>query len=236
MNAWIGSAGGSLLPALKNCFAKKNCILMQQGNYFLITIDEPCTALAVELTQILLENLLPQLLVSAVVRHAPELNPEETKQILTRTVTALKKSGFLFELYAKISEQILILFKESNLLTLEGILFFRCRDLFSSMDETLRKILFVFRADRTLSSLREYVRRRASRVDYLRVRESSHKFYLFDANNRRIRIAFPENYTPEEALLNALLYFAPAVLDIHQLQNPELRTLLSEIFSEQILP
>ena len=103
------------------------------------------------------------------------------------------------------------------------------------MEDCLTDILQSHRTRRMLATLREYVRQRKPRAEFLKVSEQSEEFFLFDENDQRIIPTFSQQFTPEEELLNALLWFSPEKLDLSALKDPSLRSVLEEIFSDRIV-
>lgn len=239
MKLWIGSANPALNHPLKTYFLREGWWQSSCGNYH--HIELPRTALkdfSRELSRIFLEKLLPSLLIHALYGAAPDLSAAEKESVLNRMIGSLGDSGTLSQMRTTLAERILLLTYETDLLTPEGILSFRCKDLLRDAEMLLARALEEYRSKkekhRLLALLREYARQKAPELSFLRVQETDGAYHLFDESHRRILILFSEEYTPEEKLINSLLYISPTALDLTGLQNPELKALLTEIFPERI--
>lgn len=235
LEIWIGSTDSALTAQIGSRLSALAQVLRRQGNYLLVSLDDgKSNAAALALTALIMEELFSQVLISSLKDTAPELSAEEQKTVLKRALSLLRKSGTLAGICRSISQRIAELFRESAVLTLEGILFFRCRDLLPLCEKYLSCALSEHRSARLLSALRQFVQKTPPKLPYLRVEERGSRFLLFDEHDRRIVPSFHQKYTPEEALLNGLLCLSPALLDLRGLKDPSLRAILEEIFSDRI--
>lgn len=236
MKRWIGSSNGTSAKGIETCLKNKNYPTEQQGNYFLTDFpEEQVPSLAHDLSAVAMEELLPQMILTSLKNADPQFSPAELHLLAKKSLAQMQTEGILTQLRGNLTKQIEAHFREYSLLSLEGLVFFRCRGLFSSMEDCLTEILQSHRTRRMLATLREYVRQRKPRAEFLKVSEQSEEFFLFDENDQRIIPTFSQQFTPEEELLNALLWFSPEKLDLSALKDPSLRSVLEEIFSDRIV-
>lgn len=236
LKRWIGSSNGTSAKGIETCLKNKNYPTEQQGNYFLTDFpEEQVPSLARDLSTAVMEYLFPQMILTSLKNADPQLSPAELQMLAKKSLAQLQRDGILPPLRRKLTADIEQHLREFPLLSLEGLVFFRCRALFSSTEECLTQILQRHRTRKMLSTLREYVRQRKPRAEFLKISEQAEEYFIFDENGQRIIPTFSQQFTPEEELLNALLWFSPQKLDLSALKDTSLRSVLEEIFSDRIV-
>ena len=230
----IGSNSSALRNVISAHYAEH---LLSSDNYYLM-VSFPAESLPDDLSAVLLERLLPKMLLNAIAESEANI-PEEQEYLADAVSDELLKNGSSESFRNSVTSAVSQLLREGNIVNIEGLLYFRLRDqlteFYRSVVGIVRKFRSRYEKTHLLIKLRSYINSRPPQTDYIKVSGNASEYLLFDADGRTVRCVFSEEYTPEEHLLNSLLYLSPAVLDLSQLDHPELRDVLAEIFSDRIL-
>ena len=230
----IGSNSSSLREALS---AHYDGHIISADSFYL-TVDLPAEPLSNDLSAVLLERLLPRILLNAIAES--EAHTAEEQEFLADAVSSeLLRNGSAERFQSILSGAILDLLSESSRINIEGLLYFRLRselsDFYLQTANLIENYRKHFEKNRLLQKLSNYIRERAPQIEFLKVIGDASGFQLLDADNKLIRCIFREDYTPEEHLLNSLLYLSPMTLDLSGFDHPELKNILEDIFSDRIL-
>jgi len=231
---WIGSSSTSLRKAL---IAHYDGHILSSDPFYL-ALDIPADSLCEDLSGVLLERLLPRMLLNAV--SESEAVDLDEKEFLTDAVSNdILKNGEAESFRSKLCNALQQILSDNNRINIEGLLYFRLKHdltiLYTSITESIERHRSIYEKNRLLKLLRDHIREQAPQIEYLRVVGKASSYALYDIGGRSIRCIFPEEYTPEEHLLNSLLYLSPVTLDLSDLDHPELRDVLAEIFADRLI-
>ena len=231
---WIGSSSSSLRKALS---AHYNGNILSAGPFY-IAVDIPAESLPDDLSSMLLERLLPRVLLYAVSESDAEDLAE--KEYLTDAVSSdITENGVAAEFLQRLRDALRELLAESDRIHIEGLMYFRMKHdlsaLYAAVNAGIRKHRSLYEKNRLLQLLHDHIIERGPQTPFLRITGNPSDYQLYDADGRTVRCIFPDDYTPEEHLLNSLLYLSPARIDLSALEHPELKSVLEEIFRDRLI-
>ena len=126
-------------------------------------------------------------------------------------------------------------------INMDGFICFRLKDMLKKLEKltysAVNDLLKEKERDNLLQMLREYSENRTHLFKKITVKKQNERFALFDETEKRVITVFADHkdLTPEEELINGLIYISPESIDISELQDKEMVAILAHIFSGRIL-
>ncbi len=230
----IGSNSSTLRSALSAHYDEH----IISSDAFYHAVDLPAESIPDDLSEMLLERMLPRILINAIADSDAETT-EEKEYLADAVSSEVIQNGSAERFRMLLASAIRDMLSEGSRINIEGLLYFRlrrnlsdfCRDVAKCTEKHRER----YKKNRLLQKLNNYVRERTPHTKFLKVIGNASSYHLCDADGRIVRCIFSEEYTPEEHLLNSLLYLSPACIDLSGLNHPELKSVLEEIFSDRLI-
>ena len=195
------------------------------------------------LISIIVKDYIPPFVKNSLEHDYPFLTFTHQRQIMQRTISVITSNTNSHAQYNVIQDRLRMSLGEKSILNLDGFFQFRIRDITEKwkkqIDREVENFLKERQRENLLHTLKNYAEQRKPLFAYITVKEMDNGRYgFFEENGSRIITVFsqPKEYTPEEELINGLLYMSPSHLDLSGVNDKEMKTILMLIFKGRVQP
>ena len=202
------------------------------------------------LADIVIENLQIRFIMREIAHDYDFVAEKDQCEILINTLKRLwyhGEKGDLEHLKQDISSRIAVCMLEGqeHVLWLDGVLRFRMRDFVEQWKDTLEDCVddYLLESEKHefIKLLRYFVSMRDPILPYVIIRPGEEEYQIFDGNSAKVSVILPgsehggtREVSKEDLLLSQLINLAPENINISEIQDEDLKTLLHQVFIGRI--